>query len=291
MTQLGSLVSSLSMIGLCMLLFLVAKMAKDLFTSYSIDRQLVKHDNLAVAISVAGYFFSVLIVLLGALIGPSEGLQADIVNVGAYGLFGIVLLNISRWVNDKLILARFSTRKEIVDDKNAGTGAVECASYIASGLVVAGAIHGEGGGILTAVVFFGVAQIALIAFAKLYALLLPFDIHDEIEKDNVAAGVSFGGTLIALGVILLNGTAGDFVGWVHNLAKFGVNAAAGFLLLPLIRFALDKIIIPRADLNREIKNDRNVGLGLIEMCVAVSFAVVLYFTLSFEPVLALVLGE
>ena len=45
-------------------------------------------------------------------------------------------------------------------------------------------------------------QLALIAFAWIYNRITPFDIHDEIEKDNEAAGVSFGGALTAVGIVI-----------------------------------------------------------------------------------------
>ncbi|MCG8556152.1 MAG: DUF350 domain-containing protein [Proteobacteria bacterium] len=271
-------------LALCFGLLLVAKLAKDWTTPYNIDRQLTQHDNFAVALSVTGYFAGTVIVLLGALIGPELPLGEDLLAIGGYGLLGILLLNASRWVNDKLILNRFCNTKELIDDRNAGTGAVEFGSYVASGLVVAGALHGEGS-LVTAVLFFVVAQAALIVFARVYDWLMPFDVHAEIERDNVAAGVSFGGTLIALGIILFNGTVGNFVSWGYNLANFGLNAALGFVLLPLVRVAFDKIILARADLNREIRDDRNVGIGVLEMTIAISFAVLLVFTLNVEPLL------
>jgi len=285
MEAISGIGADLAMLGICAVLFIVAKAVKDLFTPFSLDHQLVVDDNLAAAVSVAGYLLATTIVLLGAVLGPSGGLIQDIQVVGGYGLLGIVLLNCSRFVNDKAILSRFCNIKEIVEDRNVGTGAVEFGSYIASGLVVAGAIHGEGGGVETALVFFAVAQVSLVVFAKLYSVVVPYDLHDEIERDNVAAGVSFGGTLIALGVILLGGTVGDFVNWRFNLALFALNALAGFIVLPVVRVLVDKLIIPSADLGHEIANDRNAGLGLIDGSVAVSFAVVVYFTMELEPLL------
>ena len=63
-------------------------------------------------------------------------------------------------VNDKIILHNFKNVKELVDDKNVGAGAVQAGSYIASGLIIAGSIHGEGGGLLTAIAFFVLGQVA-----------------------------------------------------------------------------------------------------------------------------------
>ena len=209
----------------------------------------------------------------------SQGIIKDLVLVGSYSLVGIVLLNISRVINDKLILYKFHNKSELVNDQNEGTGAVVAGSFIASGLVVAGAIHGEGGGLETAIVFFILGQLALIVFSKIYNFITPYDIHDEIEKDNVSAGVAFGGTLIALGIILMNGSSGDFISWGSNLGRFALVSCGAFIILPIFRYFMDKCLIPHYDLNHEIHNDRNVSAGILEFTMVVCFASIVFFTI------------
>lgn len=271
----------LSLAFLAVLLFYLAKLVNDKLAPYNIGEEL-RGGNLALIVSLSGYFVGIVIVFLGAITGPSQGIVKDLVAVSGYSILGIFLLNLSRLINDKAILYRFSNVKEIIEDRNVGTGAVQFGSYIASGLVVAGAIHGEGGGLHTAMVFFLLGQAALIIFTRIYNLVTPYDIHDEIEQDNVAAGLALGGTLIALGIILMKGTSGNFISWKFNLATFGLNALAGFIILPFIRLFFDKALIPKTDLNSAIQNDRNVAAGLLEMTVLVCFAVILFFTMDFS---------
>lgn len=269
-----------ALILLYMLILLLAKVAVDFFTPYNVDEELTKKDNVALATSIAGYLSATTIIFIGCLLGPSQGIMTDLMTVGGYSILGILLLNLSRVINDKFILHRFSNVKEIIEDRNVGTGAVLFGSYIASGLIVAGAIHGEGGGILSLIVFFLLGQIALILFSKVYNWITPFDIHDEIERDNVAAGVAFGGTLIAVGIILMKGASGNFISWTHNLSIFGMDLLLVFILLPLVRYFFDKVIMPKASLDHEIQYDRNLGAGLLEMIGAISFSIVLLFTLA-----------
>ena len=201
-------------------------------------------------------------------------------SVGGYALLGIILLNLSRVINDRLILHRFSNVKEIIEDRNAGTGAVQFGSYMASGLIVAGAVHGEGGGIHTVLVFFLLGQAALIGFTKIYDWITPFDLHDEIERDNVAVGAAFGGTLLAVGIILMKGASGNFISWGENLSLFAVDVTLIFILLPMMRYFFDKVLLPRASLNHEIQHDRNLGAGILEMVSAISFSVILLLTMA-----------
>lgn len=276
------LVNGLLFLFLSLLLFLVSKIVKDFLTPYSLDEELREHNNIAASLSLCGYFFATIIVLLGAMLGPPTTLASDLLCFTGYALLGIVLLNISRVINDRFILYQFSNVKEIVTDQNAGTGAVEFGSYVASGLVVAGSIHGEGGGIHTALAFFVLSQLVLVLFSKVYNLFIPFDVHAEIERDNVAAGVAFGGTLVALGIILLKGAMGDFISWQYNLTDFCLSITGGIILLPLLRMFLDKVLLPGTDLNQEIADEQNLALGLLEMTVAVLFAVCIFFTIDFH---------
>jgi uncharacterized membrane protein YjfL (UPF0719 family) len=265
---------------LFMFMLFFAKVINDLVTPYQVDEELTEKDNVALSISIGGYFCANAVVFIGAFLGPSRGILEDLMDVGGYALLGIVLLNLSRLINDRLILYQFSNFKEIIEDRNAGTGAVQLGSYLASGLIVAGSIHGEGGGILTALAFFALGQVALIAFAWIYNRITPFDIHDEIEKDNVAAGVAFGGSLVAVGILLMKAASGNFVDWPTNLSIFAMDVAVVLLFLPLVRYFFDKVMIPKTDLNKEIQEDRNLGAGLLESTVAISFATILFFTMS-----------
>ncbi|UZR96051.1 DUF350 domain-containing protein [Chondrinema litorale] len=273
------ILSSVSLLIAYVLIFLISKWLKDLLTPFSINAQLTSEDNLAVAISMVGYFIGITVIYLGAVDGPGNGLLEDLLAVGGYSLGGIILLNISRIINDKLILYKFSTIKEIIEDKNPGTGVVQAASYIASGLVIAGAIHGEGGGILSALIFFLVGQVVLIVFALIYEKITPYSVHDEIEKDNTAAGLGFSGGIVAIGIIILKAISGDMESYADHFSTLAFDIALIIVLMVFVRFFFDKFIIPEADLSKEISEDKNIGAGLLEGFISISFACVLYFVL------------
>lgn len=269
--------TGLAFIALAILILTVAKLINDFLTPYLIDLELAKNDNLALAVSFSGYLLGVVIVFLGAYMGPSKGLLADLLFVGGWSLFGVVLLNLSRVINDRLILYKFRNVKEIIEDRNVGTGAAQAGSYIAAGFIVAGAINGEGGGLLTALAFFFVGQLVLVLFGFIYQLCTKYDIHAEIEDDNVAAGVAFSGALIAIGIVLGHASAGAFVSWTANLTTFASEAAAVIVLIPLVRLCFDKITFSKMDISHEIATDRNVGAAILEASAMISFATILAY--------------
>ena len=276
----ASILSGLSFIALYVFIFFLAKWMKGLLSSFNLDEQLTEKDNVAVAVSVSGYFIGITLIFAGALSGPSaDSLGMDLLVVGAYALGGIVLLNLSRVVNDKLILYKFSLTKEIIEDQNPGTGVVEAAAYIASALIIAGSIHGEGGGIMTTLVFYAIGQACLVLFGLLYARLTPYSVHDEIEQDNLAAGLGFSGGLIAIAIILMRAVSGDFVSWGEDLVAVGIDVSIIFVYLIGVRLIFDRFVLRNSDLMTEISKDRNVGAGLLEMVVAICFSLVLFFVM------------
>jgi len=261
-------------------MFYLAKVIKNVSTSYDVNEE-IKKGNLAVGTSLAGYFFACIIIFIGGLIGPSHGLKADLISYVGYGLLGILLLNLSRVINDRVILYHFSNVKELVTDQNPGTGAVEFGSYVASGLVIAGSIHGQGGGLVTALAFYGLSQVALVLFAWVYNLVTPFDLHAEIERDNIAVGVAFGGHLTALGIILMRGAAGDFISWEANLTEFFFAVLAGILLLPLIRMILDLLMLRNLKISEALAKG-NLSVGFLEAAMSIGFASLLFYLLDFH---------
>lgn len=264
---LDNIVTSLIYVLCSFVVFFIGKLVFDkLHRSYRLDHELVKKDNFAVGLAMAGYYLGLIIAIGGAIVGPSHGIFEDVIDIFFYGILSVVLLNISIVINDKLILHAFDNTKELVDDQNCGTGAVECASYLATALIILGAVSGEGGSLVTALVFWVLGQAALVVTGIIYDLITSYDVHAEIEKDNVAAGVGFAGALVAIGNVIRGALSGDFESWTSNLTDFVVYVIVGLAFLPLVRMLVDRILLPGEKLSDEIASqDRpNLGAAFIE---------------------------
>lgn len=278
----GQLLIGLVYLVAVFILVIIGKLVLDAVKkNYQLEHELFERDNVALALSVTGYYLGLVFALGGAIIGPSEGLWMDLLDLALYGALAIVLLNVSAFLNDKLILYSFSNEKEIITDRNLGTGAIEAANFIAVGLIVSGAIGGEGGGILSALVFWALGQAALILVSLVYARLLPFDLHAEIERNNVAVGVAFAGLLLGLGNLVRLGISGDFISWQADLQSAGLYVLVGLILMPLIRLATDRLLLPGVSLSNElVQADRpNVGAGLIEAFAYIAASILIGWTI------------
>jgi len=282
-------------VGLGIIILLLAKLARDVVTSYRIDEEVTQKNNVAVALRLSGYLAGVILVFLGALYQPltviaPDGLGfdrafgEDVLRVFLYSLAGIVALNLARPLMDRLILYKFSIEKEVVQDQNVGTGAAEFGMYVATGLLIAGAVAGEGGktetaAALTALAFFGMGLALLVVFALFYQLTTSFDIHSEIEGKNTAVGIALGGNLIAIGLVTFKALFGDFVGWGESIAVFLTFAVIGFVLLYVLRLLIDLLLLPTVRIPKALAEGRNVGVAYIQSMVVISAALILFLAI------------
>ena len=277
-------------VGMGILLLAFARLVQDFVTPYKIQEQLRTHDNVALALSIAGYYLGIIIVFVGAVYQPftssvdsnlgfTTEYWEDVIEVLVTTVIGIIILNVARIIVDKLVLYKFSTEKEIVEDHNAGTGAVEAAVYVAVGIVIAGSVAGVGGGPETSFAFLGLGLLTVILYTLFYEFTTSYDVHDEIERDNVAVGVALAGNLIAISIVVFKAVFGDFTTWEEGIAGFLTFAVVGTALLFVVRMLVDLILFPKVSVAQELTVDRNLGLALIETSVLVSASLILYFAI------------
>ena len=268
------------------IMFVIGKYVYQLFhPKIDVKSELVFKDNFAFAIAHTGYFVGLLIAIGSAIVGPSHGIIIDIIDITVYGSLAIILLNISTIINDKFVLNKFDVRKEIIEDQNEGTGAIEAASAIGSGLIIYGSVTGETDfllfGILTSVVFWAIGQVIMVITSKVYNLITSYDIHEHIEKDNVAVGLGFAGAIIAISNLIRFSLMGSFVSWDVSLIKVGVYVLIGYIFLFVTRFIADKILLPGQKLTDELVNQEkpNIGAGLIEAFAYIGGSVLITWSL------------
>ncbi len=247
-------------------LLVVGKWVYDaLHRRFVLRTELIEKDNLAVALAVAGYYLGLVIVLTGVVSGPASfSLLDDVIGLVLFGLLGIVLLNLSGLINDRVVFSRFAIEREIVEERKVGVGVLEGANYVAVGLITAGAMSGEGG-LLSGLVFWIAGLAALIVAGMLYDWMTSYDLHDEIEKGNLAVAAAVAGVLIGFGNIIRLAGEGDFISWNESLAEFGYYTLVGLVLLPFVRLFADKVLLPGARLSDELLQAQpNLGAGVIE---------------------------
>ena len=268
-------------LAVVLVLLVIGKWVFDLLhRRFVLRTELIERDNLAVAAAVAGYYLGVVIVLAGVVSGPASfSLLDDVIGLVIFGLLGIALLNLSAWVNDRIVFRQFRIEREIVEDRNVGVGVIEGGNYVAMGLVTAGAMSGEGG-LASGLAFWIGGLAALLVAGLLYDRITSYDLHDQIERGNVAVAIAFAGVLVGFGNIIRLAGEGDFVSWNASLTEFGYYTAVGLVLLPFVRLFADKVLLPGASLSDELLQDSpNLGAGVIEATTYLAASMLIGLTL------------
>ena len=276
------------------ILLWIAKFAYSrLYRRVELNAELFSRDNQALAISTVGFYFGILIAFGGAISGESQGLRTDAVMIGVYGLSAIVLMLLASVMCEKILLPTFNNTKEVVQDRNLGVGFVEAGVYIANGLIILGASEGDvagtspvastfgalGSGMLVLLVFWLLAQVVLVIAGRLYEFVTPYRFLEELERDNAAVGLAFGGALIGIGNIIGLAVGGDFTGWTDSLMRFAVDVTFGFIMLFFIHKFTDILLAPGVKLaNEQTQEHPNIGSGLLEAFGYIGASILIVWT-------------
>lgn len=289
----------LAYVALGVVVLYLAKWILDLATPYHVSDQLSRKSNAALGLSISGYLLGVIVVFVAVLYTPfasgdgdwrfTAEFGFDVIEVFLYSVGAIAVLNLTRYLIDHLVLYKFDVEKEIIENQNLAAGAVEFGVYLSVSLVVAASLAGYGDAqlgtavpttldeIIRSAVFFVLGLGVLVLYALFYQVTTVYDIHDEIEKDNAAVGVTMAANLIAVALVAFKAVAGEFLGWSESLIGFVVFAVIGFLLLVIVRWIIDKAMFPKVKIADELSSAQNVGVAFIVGGVVVSTALILLF--------------
>ncbi|MBI2503522.1 MAG: DUF350 domain-containing protein [Candidatus Latescibacteria bacterium] len=229
-----------------------------------LQAELFGRNNTALAVALSGYLLGVVFALGGALWGPSGGWRADLVGIALSGLKAIALMLVASYLCEKVLLPRFDNTKEVVQDQNLGAAFVEAGLHLANGLIVLSIQQGQGPW-WSGLAFWALAQGVLLLAGLLYEWITPHDVHGELERDNAAVGLAFGGGLVGMGNILSLAASGDFTGWRESLSFFAEDALFGLVVLFLIKRLSDAVLAGGVKLGAEqVEAAPNAGAGLLE---------------------------
>ena len=235
-----------------------------IYRRVSLKDEIFGRANSALAVSTAGYLLGIVIALGGVLTGPSAGLQADLTSIALFGLQTVVMMLVASFICEKLLLHHFDNTKEVVEDQNLGTAFVEAGLHIANGLILLSIQQGAGAW-QTGIAFWAIAQVVLLLAGLLYEWTTSHSIHDELERDNAAVGLAFGGVLVGMGNIVSISVGGDFTGWAESLKLFLADVLFGLVALYLIKKLTDLLLAPGVSLaGEQTAETPRIGAGLLE---------------------------
>ena len=236
---------------------------------YSLTVETTIKDNPAVGVRFGLFLMASALPFIGLLEPSGAGLRQDFDVVAFYGLISIVLLIISREVNDKLILYKFSNDAEVIGKKNTSVAIVEGASYLGTAFIVSGAFANVDAGIGASLIWFVVGQCVLVVLDNIYGLVAP-GLQDALAAQNLACAFSLGGFLVSGGIALGSAISGESYGWAQDSIDVGYFLAIWFAVMAVIHFTMNRLLLPGTTVRKELFVDRNIAAGIIEAVVFIT---------------------
>ncbi len=272
--------AALATIATALMLVTLAKyiFGRIMLSGVKLDDELFIRDNPAAAIIVLGYGTALLAVAVGvAHVGAGERVLHELAVLVCVVVAGGVLVLLG--AIPLLLLEGVPVKTSILEHRNVGVALAAAGAYVAEGFVVHGVVATSPGdvadaspalwdetSIVAALAFFAISQVPLILAVILYRRLVGFDVKAELTRGNVAAGLSYGSCVAAMGLVIGHAARGEFRGWSTALTEFAVYAGFGLVLIPSLRFAVSAVLVPNSSLTHEVgrQDVPNWGAALLE---------------------------
>jgi len=270
MESLSVVIGPVSMaVGVLVLLVILAGFlwATGKLEGYDPINEIFFRDNAALGIRFALYTIAVVYALLG-IFDRAQG-ESAVAAFSLHALLAALLIHLSRYLNDWLILYDFDNNREVVQEKNSAVGIVEGATYWASAFVVGGAFDDWESGLWLAVVWFLIGQILLILLGLLYRVV-ERGAAKALDENNTAAGIALGGFLLSGGIVCGAVISGPSQGWRHDLSIVTAYILVWLALILAAHVLTDSIVLRSSRLRDEVMEQRNIAAALFKAVIFLS---------------------
>lgn len=278
----------LAKIFIVIALFTCLRIFSGAISNTNATRQLAEKDNPAFGISMAGVVLAVAIMIMGTLYGqPEHSVTEVIVSTGLYGLLGIGLMSISRFIFDHVSLPKISLGK-LIKEGNVAAGIVDAGNVISSAVIIYAVMtwveYNSVTGIQAVLVGYIISQIILNATGLLRIKLFnrsntKTSLHKEISQGNSALAIRFSGYRIGTAFAIAAATNT----LLYDLNQLGVLIAGwvGVSIVTLIILAVmgviaDRVILYNIDSDNEVVTQRNMAIGVVQGTVYLSLGMLLF---------------
>jgi uncharacterized membrane protein YjfL (UPF0719 family) len=250
--------------------------------------ELASKDNFAFGISLTGATAGVAIMLSGVATGGiarSFGEEAALMVV--FAVVGLVLMWFTRLIFDRVTLPGISVRDEI-DRGNTATAIVDAGNVVATAIMIRAIIVWSDDVLTTGLiaVFIGyIASQIILTLTAFYRVQLfsrrnkGAQFQEAIRDGNVALALRFAGFQagIAFGVTAASGLA--VYDTISNPVLQGLAWSIASLVLSAVLIGLsmiaERFVLAGIDVSEEVDQQRNVGVGLVEVSVYISIGLLL----------------
>jgi len=228
---------------------------------YDPVNEILLRNNSALGIRYAFYVIAVVFALLG-IFDRAQG-DSGVIEFALHALLAALLIHLSRYLNDWLILYDFNNNREVIQEQNVAVSIVEGATYLASAYVISGAFYDWESGLWIAVIWFSIGQLLLIVLALLYRAVTR-GVAEALDNQNTAIGISLGGFLLSGGIVCGAVISGPSRGWQHDFVVVITYILIWLALMVIAHFLSELLVFRSSRLSDEIMQQRNIAAALFK---------------------------
>ncbi|MBX7146822.1 MAG: DUF350 domain-containing protein [Alphaproteobacteria bacterium] len=274
-------------LSIVIVLFILLRLFLGAIVHINTSHELFKKDNPAFGISLAAATLAVTIMLSGTVYGDGDSTIFDsALSVGLFGLFGILLMALTRMIFEKITLSSILIRDEIVKG-NIAVAIADAGNVLAAAIIIraimiwvtAASIEGItillGGYALSQIVLTVMTVIAIKFFGRLNK---DADFYNELNTNNIALAVRFAGEKI--GAAFAIATAAQIVVYdeyniINILAAWFIVLIGIVIIWRVLSWLTCQIILYKADINDEVVRQKNVAVGALQAVIYISIGLLI----------------
>ncbi|MCL1037396.1 DUF350 domain-containing protein [Shewanella corallii] len=249
--------------------------------------ELAQRDNFAFGISTAGAVLALGIVLTGAITGEAaSSYTMEAIGMSAYGIFGLILIKLGRFLHDKLALHNLNKNEQIIKG-NVAVAIVDAGAAIATATIIrAVLIWAEDLTLDTFIAIFSafmVSQLMLVLLTRWresrYASRnQDMPMQKALEQGHTALAIRHAGYLIAMGIAF--NAASHFMiylptAYVGNVLSWLWFSIIMLVLLSLLLALVKRLVLARINMAEEVEQQHNIGVAAVEMAISIAIALLL----------------
>lgn len=249
--------------------------------------ELIKKNNPAFGISLAGMAFAITIILSGTIYGdPLQTVQDSAIAIGIYGVVGILLMALTRLIFDKIAFPNISIRDEIING-NIAAGIIDAGNVVATALIIRAVMvwipTNTLEGIIALCIGYVISQLILTIVTFIHIQLFHFKYKhhslQQIFKDgNTALALRFTGFRVGMAFAItaasqlmiyeLNDVLDLLLGW-------SLVSVVTIIVLSMLAFIADRVILFRINTVGEVIAEKNIALGALQGVIYISLGLLL----------------
>lgn len=249
--------------------------------------ELSENDNFAFGISTAGAVAALGIVLTGAITGEAAtSYTVEAIGMTAYGVFGLILIKLGRFLHDKIALNTID-KNALILKGNASVAVVDACAAIATAIIIRAVLMwAEDLTLNTFIAIFSafiISQLMLVVLTRWretrYASRNNGDsMQAALSQGQMALAIRHSGYMLAMAFSF--NAASHFIifdptAYVSNLIGWLIFSIIMLIALSLLIALVKKLVLANINLCEEVEKQHNVGIAAVEMALSIAIAIIL----------------